>query len=49
MTEERCGNCIYHVYDELEDGYICANRESDMWLSYTINEDGCEEWEKKPI
>lgn len=52
MTEkrkpERCGNCIYHVYDELEDGYICVNRESDMWLSYTTHEDGCEKWAKKP-
>lgn len=52
MTEkrkpERCGNCLYHVYDELEDGCICVNRESDMWLSYTTNEDGCEKWEKKP-
>lgn len=45
---ERCANCLYHVYDELEDGCICVNKESALWLSYTPHEDRCELWERKP-
>ena len=43
----RCGNCKYHLFDELDGSCVCVNKESEEYLAYTEHDHYCLKWEKK--
>ena len=47
MNEEICGNCRWHIYEEISQGFVCCNDDSDYCADWTEYEDTCEEWEDK--
>ena len=40
-----CGTCKYHEYGNPDDGWVCANRESEYYSDFIEYEDACDEWE----
>lgn len=40
-----CGTCKYHKHEDISDGYICVNLNSDNCADWTENESCCDEWE----
>ena len=47
-TPERCGNCRYHVFDELEGSCVCVCEDSEDYTGHTEHDWQCEKWERKP-
>ena len=49
MDEERCcGTCRYHRHEDVDDGWVCVNADSDFCTEWTDYEDCCDEWETRP-
>ena len=44
MSEEICGNCKYHQYEDVTRGWVCVNDESDYLSNWTEYDDSCEEF-----
>ena len=42
-----CGTCKWHKYENISDGFVCVNSDSDYFADWTEYGDSCEEWEKK--
>ena len=47
MIDEVCGNCKYHQFESIDNGYVCVNPDSDNIADWTEYDDSCEDWEKK--
>lgn len=49
MNEDRriCGNCKYHVHEEIDDGWVCTNEQSRYCTDWTEYEDSCEDFEER--
>lgn len=46
MDEKKvCGTCKYHQFESVDDGYVCANDESEYLSCWTEYNDSCLEWE----
>ena len=45
--DEICGTCKYHEYEEVSQGWVCTNDQSEYFADWTDYEDKCEEWENK--
>lgn len=47
MSEKKecCGTCKWHRHEDIGDGWICCNEQSDYCADWTDYEFGCEEWE----
>lgn len=43
--KERCETCKYHKHEDISDGYICVNLNSDNCADWTEHESCCDEWE----
>ena len=46
-TDENCGNCKWHGYEDIDQGYVCCNKYSDRVADWTENDDWCDLWEGK--
>lgn len=46
-SEECCGTCKYHCYDNTGDAWMCGNNSSTEYADYTPYKYTCEEWEEK--
>ena len=44
--ERNCGSCKYGHYDD-EEGYMCANSDSEYVADYVEFEHWCEDFEEK--
>ena len=42
-----CGTCKWHKFENISDGFVCVNSDSDYCADWTEYGDSCEEWEKK--
>lgn len=42
-----CGNCRWHYHEDIDDGYMCVNAESNRCADWTDDTDFCEAWEGK--
>lgn len=40
-----CGTCKYHHHENIDDGFVCANVDSEYVAEWTEYDDWCEEWE----
>lgn len=48
MKKERiCKNCKYHQHEDIDDGYVCCNPDSDYVGDWTDENDWCSEWKEK--
>lgn len=43
--EKHCGACNWHVHEDIDDGFICANDTSPKFADWTEDDDSCEAWE----
>ena len=42
-----CGTCKYHQFENVNDGYVCVNSDSEYCADWTEYSDCCEEWEER--
>ena len=42
-----CGTCKWHKFENISDGFVCVNSDSDYCADWTEYCDSCEEWEKR--
>ena len=42
-----CGTCKWHKFENISDGFVCVNSDSDYCADWTEYGDSCEEWEKR--
>ena len=47
VPTERCENCRWYRYSEVDDEYVCINRKSDYCAEQMSDDDYCDEWEMK--
>lgn len=46
-NERRCGNCLWHEHEDIDDGYVCVNRDSQHVADWTEDDSCCDHWEEK--
>ena len=42
-----CGNCKYYQFENITDGYVCVNGESEYVSDWTEFDHCCEDWEER--
>ena len=48
MAKERCcGTCKYHEHEDISDGFVCVNGDSDFVTDWTDYNFCCEEYEER--
>lgn len=47
MKQEICGTCKWHEHENISDGWVCVNSDSEYCADYTEYNDTCEEWEER--
>ena len=47
MDKRICGTCRYHQHEDVDDGWVCTNAESENCADWTEYTDSCEEWEER--
>ena len=48
MKDDRCcGNCKYHTYEDVSQGYVCCNDNSEYVTDWTDYEHCCDEYEDR--
>lgn len=46
MNEKKCcGTCIYHKKEDIDQGWVCVNPDSEYIADWTEYGDSCEDWE----
>lgn len=40
-----CGTCKWHNREDISDGYVCVNEESEYCADWTDYDHCCEDWE----
>lgn len=43
--KECCGTCKWHRHEDITDGWVCVNYESEYCTDFTPYDHCCEEWE----
>ncbi|MCD7789096.1 MAG: hypothetical protein LUH55_00745 [Bacteroides thetaiotaomicron] len=44
---QHCSNCKYHIHEDVDDGYVCVNDESEYCTDWTEYDFCCDEFEAK--
>ena len=48
MDKDRhCKTCKWHEHENIDDGYVCVNGDSEYVADWTEDDHCCEEWEEK--
>lgn len=48
MTADKCcETCKYHYHEDIDNGCICVNDQSEYCADWTEHSDSCEEWEER--
>lgn len=42
-----CGTCKWHLYENIDEGFVCTNIDSEYCADWTDYDDTCEDWEGK--
>lgn len=45
--DKRCQNCRYYEHEEIDDGFVCVNDESEYVADWVDEEFVCIDWEGK--
>lgn len=45
--ERCCGTCKWHWYENIDEGFVCTNIDSEYCADWTDYADSCEDWEGK--
>ncbi len=45
--KECCGNCRFHKHEQIGDGWVCVNDESEYLSDFTDYNFCCDEWEER--
>lgn len=45
--DRKCENCRYYEHEDIDDGYVCVNLESEYCADWVEPEHCCEEWSEK--
>lgn len=45
--KECCGNCKWHKHEDISDGWVCCNSDSEYVADWTEYNDWCEEYTEK--
>ena len=43
--ERCCGTCKWHLYENIDEGFVCTNIDSEYCADWTDYADSCEDWE----
>lgn len=46
-NDERCGTCKWHQHENISDGWVCVNDESDYVADWTDYDFCCDEYERR--
>lgn len=44
---ECCGTCKWHEHENIDDGWVCTNPDSDAVADWTEYSDSCMAWESR--
>lgn len=44
--DKRCENCRYYEHEEIDDGYVCVNDDSEYLADWVEPGHCCEDWSK---
>ena len=44
-NDKCCGTCKYHCHENIDDGWVCTNVDSEYVAEWTEYKDFCDEWE----
>ena len=47
MDDKCCGTCKYHHHEDIDDGWVCTNVDSEYVAEWTEYKDFCDEWEER--
>lgn len=47
IVDKRCGTCKYHEHEDITDGWVCVNGESDYVTDFTDHNFCCEDYEER--
>lgn len=48
MGEKKvCGTCKHHQFENIDEGYVCTNSESEYLSDWTEHNHTCDCWEEK--
>lgn len=45
--QQCCGTCKWHSLENITDGYVCTNGESEYVADWTDYDHKCDEWEER--
>ena len=45
--ERCCGTCKWQWYENVDEGFVCTNIDSEYCADWTDYADSCEDWEGK--
>ena len=43
--DKTCKTCRYHRHEDISDGYVCVNADSDKVADWTEDDYSCDKWE----
>ena len=46
ISDKTCGTCYWHTHEDIDDGWICTNSESEYCCDWTDRDSGCGKWEE---
>lgn len=44
-SQKVCGTCKYHQFEDISDGWVCVNNESEYVSDWTEFNHTCPDWE----
>ena len=47
LAAKICATCKWHSHEDINDGWICVNHDSEHCADWTNDEDKCKAWEGK--
>jgi len=47
MEEQICGNCRWYEHENISNGWVCVNNDSDYCADWTDYNHTCEYWEER--
>ena len=45
QMDNTCKTCRYHMHEDISDGYVCVNADSDKVADWTEDDYSCDKWE----